>query len=98
MPRSAIGSGLADFVSPPEQIPEQLIQFIRHSTINGARAIAVVEEEKEPLQQIFTIMRTRIGHDFARYKKTTMRHRLERRMSVTQIHDITDYARSLFVS
>jgi two-component system CheB/CheR fusion protein len=95
MPRSAVASGLADFVLPAEQMPEQLIQFVQHSTINGAKISAVVEEEKEPLNQIFAIMRTRTGHDFARYKQTTMRRRLERRMSVNQIHDIADYARLL---
>jgi two-component system CheB/CheR fusion protein len=66
MPRSAVGSGLADFVLTPEQMPEQLIRFVRHSVINGSRVVAAVEEEKEPLQQIFAIMRTRTGHDFAR--------------------------------
>jgi two-component system CheB/CheR fusion protein len=95
MPRSAVNTGLADFVLPPEKMPEQLIQFVQHSTINGAKIGAAIKEEREPIQQIFAIMRTRTGHDFARYKKTTIRRRLERRMSVNQIGDIAGYARLL---
>jgi two-component system CheB/CheR fusion protein len=95
MPRSAVDTGLADFVLPPEKMPEQLIQFVQHSTINGAKIGAAIEQEKEPLQQIFTILRARTGHDFTRYKKTTIRRRLERRMSVNQMGNIADYARFL---
>lgn len=95
MPRSAVDTGLADFVLAPNEMPQQLIQFVQHSTINGAKISTDVEEEKEPIQQIFTIMRTRTGHDFGRYKQTTIRRRLERRMSVNQIHDIAHYAHFL---
>ena len=95
MPRSAINTGLADFVLPPEQIPTKLMQFIQHSAINGDRVGAAVEDEREPLQQIFAIMRIRTGHNFAQYKQTTICRRLERRMSVNQIHDIAEYAHLL---
>jgi len=92
MPRSAVDTGLADFVLSPEQMPQQLIKFVHHSAINGAKIDASAEEEKEPLQQIFSTMRARTGHDFSCYKQTTIRRRLERRMSVNQIGDIADYA------
>lgn len=95
MPRSAVETGLADFVLKPEQMPEKIIQFLKHSTINSARVGTVEKDSPEPLRRIFAILRTRTGHDFSRYKAATVRRRLERRMSVNQINGIAGYARFL---
>ncbi len=91
MPRSAIDTGLVDFVLKPGEIPEKLVKFLKHSALNGAR-VGTAKEGTEPLQRIFAILRTRTGHDFSRYKGSTVRRRLERRMSVNQINDISKYA------
>lgn len=95
MPLSAINTGLADYVLPPDEMPGQLLRFVKHAALNGARISEVVQEVQEPLQQIFAILRTRTGHDFSHYKKATVRRRLERRMSVNGIDDIARYARFL---
>jgi two-component system CheB/CheR fusion protein len=92
MPRNAIDTGLADFVLTPEKMPGQLIQFVKHSVKNGAKTRASVEEQQEVLQKIFAILKTQTGHDFSRYKQATIKRRIERRMSVNQIDDISDYA------
>ena len=49
-------------------------------------------EPEEPLLQIFAVMRNRTGHDFSRYKQSTIRRRLQRRMSVQGVRNIADYA------
>jgi two-component system, chemotaxis family, CheB/CheR fusion protein len=95
MPRSAINTGLVDFVLNPVQIAEKLIEFLKYSTINGAESSAAAKESTEPLQQIFAILQARTGHDFSSYKGPTVIRRLERRMSVKQIKDIAAYARFL---
>jgi len=92
MPRSAIDTGLADFILKPSEMPEKLVQFVQHSVVNGAKFGAIVKEAAEPLREIFAILRARTGHDFSRYKQTTVRRRLQRRMSVNQIGDISKYA------
>ena len=95
MPRSAIDTGLADFVLEPGKMPEKLVQFVEHSIVNGAKFGVTTEEAMEPLKQIFAILRTKTGHDFSRYKQATIRRRLQRRMSVNQINDVADYAHFL---
>ncbi|MBI4296057.1 MAG: PAS domain S-box protein [Chloroflexi bacterium] len=95
MPRSAIDTGLADFVLPPEKIPEKLVDFVRHYVANGTKISAVTEEIQEPTQQIFAILRSRTGHDFSRYKQSTIQRRLQRRMSVHSLHEVSEYARLL---
>jgi PAS domain S-box-containing protein len=47
------------------------------------------------MQHIFAILRTRTGHDFSRYKQSTIRRRIQRRMSVSQIKRLTGYAKYL---
>lgn len=95
MPISAINTGLADFVLPPDKMPQQLIEFVRHSAANGARSGKEADERQEPLQQIFATLRVKTGHDFSRYKATTIRRRLQRRMSVNQMDDVSTYSQLL---
>jgi two-component system CheB/CheR fusion protein len=76
-------------------MPQKLIEFIRHVRANGARISAFAEKSREPLQQVFSILRTKTGHDFSRYKANTVHRRLERRMSVNGIDDLSQYANFL---
>ena len=92
MPRSAINTGLVDVVLPPEQMPQKLIDFVRHYDANGAVTATGKGETQEPIQQIFAVLRTRTGHDFSGYKQATIRRRLQRRMSVNGISDLAGYA------
>jgi two-component system CheB/CheR fusion protein len=92
MPRSAIATGLVDYVLAPEEMPEQLVKYIRHT--NGGVVPSIVPDEgpiPDVLQKIFIILRSRTNHDFSQYKKNTICRRIERRMSVHQIENITDY-------
>jgi len=96
MPRSAIATGLVDYVLPPGKMPEQLIKYTRHATQRAAPRIAPAEGPiPQALQKIFVVLRTRTGHDFSLYKKNTLCRRIERRMNAHQIDDISDYVRCL---
>ncbi len=94
MPRSAIATGLVDYVLPPEEMPDQLIKYTRHATKEAAPRISPTSGPiPQALQKIFVILRTRTEHDFSLYKKNTICRRIERRMNVHQIDDISDYVR-----
>jgi two-component system CheB/CheR fusion protein len=95
MPRSAINTGLVDFVLPPDEMPQQLIKLVKRSAVNGARSNIVTEKDTRPLKQIFAILRASTGHDFSGYKQTTILRRLERRFIVNGIDNISDYAKFL---
>ena len=96
MPRSAIATGLVDYVLPPEKMPQQLIRYTRHATKQAPPIKAPAEEAIPPaLQKIFVILRTRTDHDFSSYKQNTIYRRIERRMSVHQIDELDDYVRFL---
>jgi two-component system CheB/CheR fusion protein len=99
MPRSAIGTGLADFIAAPEELPGLLAQYVKHPL--AVRDGALVREETAPesaMRLIFAILRERTGVDFSFYKATTIDRRIERRMSVQQIDSLQSYARFLETS
>ena len=92
MPRSAINTGLVDFILPPENIPQKLIDFVKHYSANGNKTGKNLGNIQEPMQQIFAILKTRTGHDFSHYKQGTIKRRLQRRMSVHSLSNVADYA------
>ncbi|MFA6598182.1 MAG: chemotaxis protein CheB [Ignavibacteriaceae bacterium] len=96
MPTSAIKTGLADYILPPEEMPEQLIRYASQK-VKGVLLEKAFTEGKIPdtLQKIFILLRTRTGHDFSLYKQNTIYRRVERRMNVSQLDNLSDYIRLL---
>ncbi|MGA8282440.1 MAG: chemotaxis protein CheB, partial [Desulfobacterales bacterium] len=92
MPRSAIGTGLVDFVLPVERMPKTLFNYVKHPFLKSPGKINVAETTvKHQLQKVFALIRNATGHDFSQYKQTTIRRRIERRLAVHQINKLTDY-------
>lgn len=96
MPRSAISTGLADYILPVEKMPAQLILYVEHTFLKKAIKIPpVTEKTPEMIQKILTIIKNKTGHDFSFYKKSTINRRIERRMNLHDIEDLSTYARYL---
>jgi two-component system CheB/CheR fusion protein len=96
MPRSAIDTGLVDFVLPVEKMPDKLMQYVKHPYLETHRKQEGAEDKFENyLQQIFGIIRAATSHDFSNYKRNTIQRRIQRRMAVHQIPDIKEYIRFL---
>lgn len=92
MPRSAIATGLVDYVLPVDKMPEALVKYTRHAFVEPRDKIAKDEKKiQSVLQKIYILLRTHTNHDFSLYKKNTIIRRVERRMHVHQIDNIQDY-------
>ncbi|MGB8332918.1 MAG: chemotaxis protein CheB, partial [Desulfobacterales bacterium] len=92
MPRSAIGTGLVDFILPVEKMPKTLFDYVKHPFLKSPGKINVAETTiKHQLRKVFALIRNATGHDFSQYKQTTIRRRIERRLAVHQIDKLTDY-------
>ncbi|MDJ0782346.1 MAG: chemotaxis protein CheB [Desulfosarcinaceae bacterium] len=95
MPRSAISTGLADFILPPNEMPRQLLAFVEHpEKTRSARSDTILTDE-DGLTRIFALLRDRHKIDFTYYKPTTVVRRIERRMAVNHIDDLQDYVKFL---
>jgi two-component system CheB/CheR fusion protein len=95
MPRSAIATGLVDFVLPPEEMPAQLLSYLKHPFTTKDETARTMLTDEDGLSRIFALLRESNKIDFTYYKPTTIVRRIERRMAVNQIHDLNDYVRFL---
>ena len=77
MPRSAVETGLVNYVLAPEKMARQLVDYLTHGI---SRPPAIVEQVAEPLGKICQLLHARTGHDFSLYKKNTIGRRIERQI------------------
>lgn len=92
MPRSAIATGVANFIEPLSAIPERIAQTLK------AKAVLANTDQADAdraIGRILSFLRARTGHDFASYKTATVRRRIGRRMQVTRQVSLNDYAEYL---
>lgn len=93
MPRAAISTGLADFILPPDEMPAKLLSFARHPYAAKVDRPQTLISDEDRLTRIFALLRERTRVDFTFYKPSTVIRRIERRMTVNQIHDLRDYVK-----
>lgn len=105
MPNSAISTGAVDIVLPVVEMPQKLLEVVAN-LVNIQIPINDPREENEPqigpqisnrtnqlaLRDILTLLLTRTGHNFKQYKTATILRRIERRMQVNSIPDMSSYA------
>jgi len=95
MPQSAIDTGLADFVAPPEGLPEKLAGYLKHLSRVSRVNPPADGSATSAFTKVLALLRTRTGHDFSLYKKSTVHRRIERRMGLQQVAGIPQYVRIL---
>lgn len=91
MPRSAISTGLPDFILKPSHMPRQLLSFIQRPYGSMAARSETLLSDEDGLTRIFALLREKCKVDFTYYKPNTVTRRIERRMTVTQTDTISDY-------
>ncbi|QEH38719.1 Chemotaxis protein methyltransferase Cher2 [Aquisphaera giovannonii] len=98
MPRHLIDAGYADYILRPADLPDVLLSYAGHPYARGGReadATEAVRREEEYLRETLAVLRTRTRQDFSGYKKPTLLRRVQRRMGLTRMLSISDYARLL---
>ena len=93
MPSAAIRSGFASQVLPPERMPEAIRALTR--AVGARGPVPEAPSMARGLGQILAILRSRTGHDFSQYKKSTVIRRVERRMVQHDIQTPELYTRYL---
>src|SRR5581483_4330838 len=87
MPRSAVESGVVDYVLPVEEIPVTIVDYFKHGTVLKKRLDREItaHETIRNLADIFPLLRKRTGHDFSHYKESTLVRRVQRRMQLLHV-------------
>ena len=97
MPRSAVATGLADYVLPIDQMPAALLSYVRHFYFHAGDLPQHPGDLILPdtLISILDLVRAKTNHDFRPYKRNTLVRRIERRMSLHQFVSAREYLRML---
>ena len=91
MPQSAINTGMVDYVVPAYDLPGQLIDFGKNYQKLLSQGKAETTKVPSDIEKIINLIRRKTGHDFSDYKLSTVYRRIERRMTVHQISDLSGY-------
>ena len=102
MPRSAIATGMVDWVLPVAEMPARLLRLHARPAAacklppedgpQPAQPPAMPRRRAEAtLREVLAFLRARTGRDFCYYKRATILRRIARRMQVNGVDDLPAY-------
>ena len=89
MPKAALQGGSVDRSLAPPDIARELMRIDAHGPGKLERKAVV---PADPYERVMRSLERQVGVDFLKYKQSTIRRRLDRRLAATQCHTIADYA------
>lgn len=99
MPKSAISTGLVDYIVNSSVMCETLIKHINHPQILQTDGVDDDENREETTYiKILSLIRSTTNIDFSYYKPKTILRRIERRISINQLQGFEDYIKLLLHS
>ncbi len=84
MPHSAVQAEVVDFVLPPGEMPQKLLEVARIINGEASKESAATQSDNDVFGKILSLLRTRRKTDFTYYKQTTIRRRILRRMAISK--------------
>lgn len=97
MPKSALNTGLVDFVLTSQAIPNEILNFANYPTVMRSDNNESLFSNEEILARIYQMLKKTNMIDYTHYKRTTILRRIERRMVVTHKENLNDYVELLMV-
>lgn len=99
MPESAISEGVADFVLSPKEIALELSRISLHIRVTNSDKTLNSEPDIKgsdaDLKSILTLLQKATSVDFGGYKMNTIKRRIMRRMLITRVKSLSQYATML---
>jgi two-component system CheB/CheR fusion protein len=95
MPKSAIDAGLVDLAAPAEELPGMIVTCLQQPLAIVKTEFSLDVKDQSSLEKVLILLRAKTGNDFSLYKKNTVYRRIERRMSIHRINNISLYVRYL---
>jgi two-component system CheB/CheR fusion protein len=92
MPRTAIATGIADLVLPPEDLPSALTRYATQPYVRlPVEEPAAAADSGDRYLAVLALLKTRLKRDFHYYRRTTLRRRIQRRMGINHLAEIGEY-------
>ena len=94
MPNSALATGTADLVLPPEIMPDEMLNFIREAPL--IRSFNQLNNQEEGIIDDILIQLYKITQqDFSHYKRPTLNRRIAKRMAEKGYKNLSGYYKYL---
>ncbi|NJY63406.1 PAS domain-containing protein [Salinimicrobium sp. CDJ15-81-2] len=91
MPRSAIEEGVVDYLLPPREMPQRILEVVSNFRDADGAEKKLETENADIYKQILALLRIRKGIDFTYYKQSTIRRRILRRMALSNNKKPAEY-------
>ncbi len=95
MPKSALSTGLVDYVLSVDQMPGELIHYISYPKLEHSQFDKILMKDEESIMKILVHLKNLTNRDFTSYKRPTLIRRISRRMTVTNCGNANDYLKYL---
>jgi two-component system CheB/CheR fusion protein len=96
MPLNSIATGMVDYELPPSKMGTRLIAYIDHFKVTKTFPFKTqTTKTNHALSKLYMLIRNQTGHDFSQYKPSTITRRIERRLAVHQIKEMSQYVQFL---
>ncbi len=90
MPKSAINTGLVDYVIPVKEMGDELTNFLTSPAVFHFKDGDIAYDQSE-LMNILNFVDEQTGLDFREYKRSTLARRVARRVSVCKCRSLREY-------
>ena len=91
MPNSAIASGQADYILPPELMPEEIFNYVKVAPLSKQLSEGISQYDETTFQELLQLVHERTAIDFSNYKRPTIIRRITRRMIINNIRTLLEY-------
>lgn len=96
MPRNACDTGIVDAVLAPHEIPEAIVRYIESPLVGeGVSGSGMHGRGDGPIFIILSLLKKRYDIDFGHYKIATISRRIERRLMLSGLENVSQYAARL---
>jgi len=97
MPYAALGTGVSDFTFDPAKLAEKVASLLEHPFLRdtGSASDELDSASIGPYEAILRLLKETTEYDLSNYKPPTIVRRIERRMSLRLISDVSAYVELL---
>ncbi|MCA9699702.1 MAG: histidine kinase, partial [Myxococcales bacterium] len=95
MPKSAIETGMVDYVASPREIPALLLKHFADPKAASLDADPADVVKLGGMRAVFALLNERYGIDFSSYKPGTIGRRTERRLQLNKSDSLAEYIERL---
>ncbi len=89
MPNNIISADIADLIADPLEVPEAIRAIIKQVSLG--ENIFTQEEGSSIFEKIVRLISKNSGVDFFRYRNSTLRRRISKRVGINQLSGLFDY-------